>query len=215
MERALESVAQQDVPRDRLEAIVVSNASTDRTAAVSRAARAKLADLRVTLIEVPEPGTARAKNLGAEAAGGELLLFLDADSRMSRGLARALLARAAAGERAASIRIVADGDDPLDRAFFWIIEHGKRLFGIRANLFYCDAALFRELGGFDESLNHAEDLEFLVRAKRAGVRVGHIAGEWIATSPRRLHRWPLRIGMLEMFGRWTLGHFGIGRRWRY
>ena len=45
--------------------------------------------------------------------------------------------------------------------------------------------------------------------------VGHLADAWIATSPRRLHRGPLRIGMLTMFGRWALGNFGIGRRWPY
>jgi hypothetical protein len=115
----------------------------------------------------------------------------------------------------ASIRIVADGSDRVDHAFFWVIENGKRLVRTRANMFWCTRDVFDRLGGFDASLNHAEDLDFLVRARRAGFRVGHIHGEWIATSPRRLHRGPLRIGMLAMLGRWALGHLGIGRRWPY
>jgi GT2 family glycosyltransferase len=169
----------------------------------------------VRVIESSAAGISLAKNLGATAARGRWLVFMDADSRMSPDLLATVAARASAGELAASIRIVADGRDPIDHAFFWVIENGKRLVRSRANMFWCDRALFERLGGFDESLHHAEDLDLLLRARRSGVRVGHIHGEWIATSPRRLHRGPLRIGMITMFGRWALGAAGIGRRWPY
>jgi glycosyltransferase involved in cell wall biosynthesis len=215
---ALRSVREQTLDQRLIEAIVVSNGSTDATVEVARReAEAAMAE-GGPIIEVMSdvtPGIARAKNLGAGRARGRLLVFMDADSRMSPGLLAAVQQRAKGGERAASIRIVADGDDPIDHAFFWVIENGKRLVRIRANMFWCERGLFEELGGFDESLHHAEDLDFLVRARRAGVRVGHIRGEWIATSTRRLHRGPLRAGMFTMFGRWLLGHLGIGRRWPY
>jgi len=215
---ALDSVAGQFYPLADVEAIVASNGSTDRTAALAREIGAALAAAEgpaVRVVVVAEHGVSRAKNAGAAAATGRLLLFMDADSRMSPGLLARVAARAAAGERVASIRIIADGRDPIDRAFFWVMENGKRLVRTRANMFWCEAALFRELGGFDETLHHAEDLDLLVRAKRAGVRVGHVRDEWIATSPRRLHRGPLRLGMFTMLGRWVLGHVGIGRRWPY
>jgi len=215
---ALDSVAGQFYPLADVEAIVASNGSTDRTAALAREIGAALAAAggpAVRVVAVAEHGVSRAKNAGAAAATGRLLLFMDADSRMSPGLLARVAARAAAGERVASIRIIADGRDPIDRAFFWVMENGKRLVRTRANMFWCEAALFRELGGFDETLHHAEDLDLLVRAKRAGVRVGHVRDEWIATSPRRLHRGPLRLGMFTMLGRWVLGHVGIGRRWPY
>ena len=85
----------------------------------------------------------------------------------------------------------------------------------RANMFWCRHDLFDQLAGFDETMHHAEDLDLLVRARRSGVRVGHIRSALIATSPRRLHEGPLRFGMFRMFGRWVLGHIGIGRRWPY
>ncbi|HET6380655.1 MAG TPA: glycosyltransferase family A protein [candidate division Zixibacteria bacterium] len=215
---ALRSVAEQTLPAERVEVVVAVNGTTDRTAEIAeRMGRECTAagGPTVRVIQLPRPGVARAKNAGVAAAIGELIVFLDADSRMSSNLLEEVVARAARGERAASIRIVADGDDLLDRAFFLLIEHGKRIVGTRANLFWCDRALFTALGGFDERLNHAEDLDFLVRARRAGVRVGHITRAWIATSPRRLHRLPLRLGMLTMLGRWALGHVGIGRTWPY
>jgi glycosyltransferase involved in cell wall biosynthesis len=212
---ALRSVADQSFPPGQIEAIVVNNGSQDRTGEIVASAARELAPLAVRLIHDPRRGIARAKNLGGRAARGRYLVFMDADSWMSSGLVARVVERAGDGERAASIRVVADSSDALDRAFFDLMEWGKRLFGIRANMAWIERALFEELGGFDEALNQAEDLDLLTRARRRGVEVGHVAEERIATSPRRLHRGPLRLGLLLMFGRWALGNFGIGRRWPY
>jgi glycosyltransferase involved in cell wall biosynthesis len=215
---ALASIAAQTLPARQVEAIVVSNGSTDRTVEVVEAAAERASAggrPRIRAVSDVAAGIALAKNVGARAAAGRLLVFMDADSRMSPGLLELVARRAAAGELAASIRVIADGADPVDHAFFWVIENGKRLVRTRANMFWCARGLFEALGGFDESLNHAEDLDFLVRARRSGIRVGHVREEWIATSPRRLHRGPLRAGMFTMFGRWALGHVGIGRHWPY
>ncbi len=211
---ALRSIAEQQLPMEQVEALVVDNGSTDGTGRAVDESRAA-GRLHVELLEEPSPGIARAKNLGARHARGRYLVFMDADSRMSPGLLPLIVQRAADGERSASIRIVADGGDTLDRAFFGLMEWGKRLFGIRANMSWMERSLFEQLGGFDERLHQAEDLDLLVRARREGVTVGHITAERIATSPRRLHRGPLRMGMLAMFARWALGNFGIGRRWPY
>jgi glycosyltransferase involved in cell wall biosynthesis len=215
---ALRSVAAATLPPQLVEAIVVSNGSTDGTVAVAEQEASYIGERggpRVEVIGAVPPGIALAKNRGAAAAHGTLLVFMDADSEMSPGLLAAIARRAEAGERAASIRLRPDGDDPIDRALFWVLEYGKRLTRVRANMLWCERALFQELHGFDEALQQAEDLDLLVRAKRAGVRVGHVSEEWISTSTRRLHRGPLRLGMLKMLGRWVLGHVGIGRHWPY
>ncbi|MDE3192927.1 MAG: hypothetical protein KGN00_04495 [Chloroflexota bacterium] len=116
---------------------------------------------------------------------------------------------------AASIRIVADASgDALDRAFFAFLEWGKALFGIRAQMSFCERALFDEVGGFPE-IEIGEDREMLLRAARRGVTVGHVDEAHVATSPRRLRSLPLRLGMVTTFGRWALAHAGIGRGWPY
>jgi glycosyltransferase involved in cell wall biosynthesis len=215
---ALASIAAQTYEPNRIEVIVASNGSTDGTAERATALGAELTaggGPPVTVVESDAAGISLAKNLGATAASGRWLVFMDADSRMSPNLIATIADRAAVGELAASIRIIADGRDPVDHAFFWIIENGKRLIRSRANMFWCERELFARLGGFNEQLHHAEDLDLLTRIRRSGVRVGHIHREWIATSPRRLHRGPLRLGMVTMFGRWALGAVGIGRRWPY
>jgi hypothetical protein len=38
-----------------------------------------------------------------------------------------------------------------------------------------------------------------------------VSDSWIATSPRRLHEGPFRLGLVRVFARWPLGHVGIWR----
>src|SRR5260370_23846726 len=61
------------------ELIVCDNNSTDGTADLARAEGA-------TVVFEPVNQIARARNRGAAAATGQWLLFIDADSRASRGL---------------------------------------------------------------------------------------------------------------------------------
>lgn len=213
--RALRSVALQAWPLERLEAIVVDNGSTDGTARIVETLAPSLAPLRVLVVQEPRPGRSRAKNRGAAKARGELLLFLDADSAMAPTLVAELVAHQHGGYPAGSIRVIADTVDFFDRWFFDLMEVGKTYFGIRAQMLYCSRAWFERLGGFDESLEIAEDREFLQRLQGRGIPVCHLTTSWIATSPRRLRRWPLRLGLVATFLRWLLAELGVGRRWRY
>lgn len=212
---ALASVAAQTRPLPEIEAIVVDNGSRDRTGEIVRSTAAATPGLSIRLVSLPEPGRGRAKNRGAREARGQCLIFLDADSRMAPDLAARVLARWRSNCPAACIRVVADSHDRLDRAFFDLIEFGKRLFKIRAQMFYCGRDLFLRFGGFDEALKLAEDQEFLGRLQRAGVPVGLLDESAIATSARRLHTLPCRLGMLTMLARWWLADRGLGRRWHY
>lgn len=211
VERALDSVRGQDYPGERIEMIVAVNGSVDDTAAIVRRYREAHPECAVMVLEDDVAGVARAKNAGARMASGGVLLFLDADSRMAPDLVRRVVEASSDGSPAGSIPIRADSRDVLDRGFFAVIEYGKRLFAIRANMLFCRRELFEAVGGFNERLHQAEDRDLLVRLQRRGVVVTHLVGTWIATSPRRLHEGPLRIGTLRVFARWSLGHAGIWR----
>lgn len=212
---AIASVVAQRPPCTTIEIIVVNNGSTDATAAIVQSFITAERHPTVRLVEEPVPGLARAKNRGARSARGQWLLFLDADSRLAPDLIERVMARTRLGYPAGGIAVVADSGDWLDRGFFSVMEFGKRLFSIRAQMFYCSRALFERFGGFDERLHLAEDSDFLNRLERAAIPLCHVAESWIATSPRRLHSLPLRLGLLTTFVRWTLAHGRIGRRWRY
>lgn len=212
---ALASIAAQTWPVERLEALVVDNGSTDGTVERVQGFMAAETALAVRLIREPIAGVSRAKNRGAQAARGHWLIFLDADSQMAPDLVERVVERGRSGYAAGSIRVVADSQDQVDRAFFGLMEFGKDLFKVQAQMFFCERELFIRLGGFDQDLHLAEDREFLQRMKRAGVRMCQLTESWIATSPRRLRRLPWRLSVVTTFIRWTLANWGIGRRWRY
>lgn len=74
--RAIASVAAQTFPVHEI--IIIDDSSTDSTLAVVRAMARR--DPRIRLIALPERrGAARARNLGASEAQGELIAFLDSD----------------------------------------------------------------------------------------------------------------------------------------
>ena len=78
------------------EVIVVDDGSTDGTTAIVRAIR----DPRLRLTTNGASGVSAARNLGAQHASGEWLLFLDADDRLRPGAVAALLAAARGAPRA-------------------------------------------------------------------------------------------------------------------
>jgi len=76
----IENLIAQDYPRELVEIIVVSDGSTDGTAAQARA----FADRGVIVLETAEHvGKAGALNLGVERASAEIVVFADARQRFS------------------------------------------------------------------------------------------------------------------------------------
>ncbi|HWP99051.1 MAG TPA: glycosyltransferase family 2 protein [Vicinamibacterales bacterium] len=78
-----------DYPRDRLEIIVVSDASTDRTDEIARSFAPRGV---VVLRQEPRNGKSAALNLAVERARGEILVFADANSVYERQALRHLVA---------------------------------------------------------------------------------------------------------------------------
>jgi biofilm PGA synthesis N-glycosyltransferase PgaC len=64
-----------DYPADRIEVLVMSNGSVDRTNDIVRG----FTDPRVQLVALPQPGKMEALNEGARLSRGEVLVFTDAD----------------------------------------------------------------------------------------------------------------------------------------
>lgn len=115
-------------------------------------------------------GRARQLRSGAEAAKGDVLLFLHADTRLAAGWAEAV--RAAAGQPGFGIGAFRFAIDRAGAAYR-LIEWGVRLRCRLLRLPYGDQALFvradayREAGGFRE-LPIMEDAELVLRMRRRG-----------------------------------------------
>jgi cellulose synthase/poly-beta-1,6-N-acetylglucosamine synthase-like glycosyltransferase len=86
----LRNALELDYPADRLEIVVISDASSDATDAIVR----EFAPQGVILLRMPERcGKTLGLNAGVAAAHGEVLVFSDANAMYQRGALRALVAR--------------------------------------------------------------------------------------------------------------------------
>jgi len=78
IERRLENLLQLDYPPDRVEIVVASDASTDRTNEIVESVAAR--EPRVRLLEAPRGGKVAAQNLAVRETTGDIIAFSDANA---------------------------------------------------------------------------------------------------------------------------------------
>jgi len=163
---------------ENTELIVCDNNSTDRTAEIAGAAGAKV-------VFEPVNQIARARNTGAANASGDWLLFIDADSYPSMELFRDMLDAVNHGCMAGGATVAFETGDAVIRS--WIASWNALSRALRwaaGSFIFCEAAAFREVGGFSQELYAGEEIDLFRRLKRLARRRGR---EIVI-----LHRHPLR-----------------------
>jgi len=182
-----------------LEVVVVDWASTDRTVAVASAHGAKV-------VAADGPGIAKARNLGARHASGDVLLFTDGDcvfehrflEKVARHFSDPGVVMVHGGEKADRGASIVDD-------FLW--EAYRDLKPIWVSTGRCIAIrrpAFWEIGGFDESLASGEDVDLGWRAME---RWGYQAIRYdkslvVVTSLRRVRRYGYPLTMLGYVTEW-------------
>lgn len=171
----LESLALQDLPPDSFEVIVVLDGSTDGSAEMANALSVPFA-LRV--IEQPNAGVGGALNTGAAAASAPYILFFGDDMLLAPATVRGHLEAQQAADGVVAIGPIATTAThhgyPQFAVEFWkTIERNRGRRALRFSDMFggnlsVPTAAWRDAGGFDTSLTHAEDLEFAYRLGRAG-----------------------------------------------
>lgn len=161
------------------EVIVVDDASEDGTAEVARVHGAQV--LRVEHRQI-----AATRNAGAQAARGQALLFVDADTSVDAPVLAAAVAALEGGAVGGGARVT------MPEAGAWHVRLGEwcfgwlfRFTGIAPGCFlFCTRAAFDAVGGFNQRYYAGED----VAMSRALARIGRfvILREAVRTSARKL-----------------------------
>ena len=186
------------------ELIVCDNNSTDRTAAIAREAGARV-------VFEPVNQISRARNRGAAEAGGDWLFFVDADSQPGVELFSDAADAIASGRCLAGGCTVAYPNPPAGAAV--IIGMWNALSRIArwaaGSFIFCEAAVFRAAGGFNEELYASEEVDLFRRLKRMARRDGRkiviLHRNPLLTSDRklRLYSWGelIRFGLRTILSR--------------
>lgn len=149
------------------ELIVCDNNSTDRTAELAREAGAMV-------VFEPVNQIARARNKGAEAASGDWLVFIDADSYPEEGLFGKVAEIIQAGQflyGGSTIRL--QGFHLAAALVTMIWNRVSRVTKYAAGSFiFCETAAFRKIGGFDNHLFAGEEIDLSQRLKRLARETG-------------------------------------------
>lgn len=165
--------------REPVEIIVADDGSTDRTAEIGREHGARVVTVQVRHI-------AAARNAGARAAAGDLLVFVDADTIVPREVLAAAVAavregNAIGGGAAAKF----DSNDPawgppLLAFVSWLL----RTCGWAAGCFiFARRDVFDRVGGFDERYFASEEIHLSGALKKHGRFV--ILRQAVITSGRK------------------------------
>lgn len=168
------------------ELIVCDNNSTDRTAELARAAGATVVFERVNQI-------ARARNRGAEAATGDWLIFVDADSHPSTELFDDVASQIESGRcLAGGSTIRLEGGYRSGDFVTGLWNRASRMLRWAAGSFiFCEAAAFRKVGGFNMELFASEEIDLSKRLKKLArlerKQVVILRRHPIVTSARKLH----------------------------
>src|SRR5260370_25990298 len=186
--KALEQLAGQ-YEKGRFEIIVVDGMSEDHTRDLVAEFKAKHPGLWVTIIDNPKRNIPTALNLGVSAARADIIARMDAHAVPSEGYIRRcveVLGQHNAGVVGMPCRVRAGTNTLLARAIANAVSHPFGIGDAKYRLskgaalqeevdtvaFACfRKSLWKELGGFNESLLTNEDYDFNYRVRLAGREV--------------------------------------------
>jgi glycosyltransferase involved in cell wall biosynthesis len=192
------------------EIIVVDNNSTDSTPEIARTRG-------VQVVFEPVNQISRARNAGGQAATGEWLVFLDADTLVNPGTLEELRGLIASGRYAGGGTVLRYDRTPLFwKGFLWVANciFLPLLRWTPGCFIFCRAEAFHAVGGYDTSFYAGEDVEFGKAVRRwgrgRGLGLGFVRRNPPVTSIRKIDLYGSRE-VFRLIVRWLLFPKQVGR----
>lgn len=151
---------------EKIEVIVADNCSTDSTAEIA-------SQNGCMVVKVEKRAIAAARNGGAHSARGEVLAFVDADSKIHIETFNAIDSCLSTGNVVAGATGVRmERMSPGIAAAYMMIVPLLVCLGMDAGVIFCRKEDFQKVGGYNEEMLAAEDVRFLWDLKKLGKASG-------------------------------------------
>jgi glycosyltransferase involved in cell wall biosynthesis len=196
--QTLENLCSQQYSGPFPEIIVALNGCTDASWAVAQG-------FGVRVIEDEKCGMSFGKNLGARAATGELLIFVDADTQLPTGGLQAIVESMYGKENAiGTIAGAPDHGGLVVRACFILANRNTRRTQTHApgGVMAMPYAVWKKLGGFDENILQGTSTDMILRALKTGAEYVFIDRIAATTSVRRFEK----TGIVRQMLSWRNNH---------
>ena len=175
--RCLESLAKLAFSHDRFEVLVVDNGSRDRTLDIAESFQGRL---NVRVLQKTDVRISALRNLGARAAAGDILAFLDADCLAPEDWLDRIfeLAPADGAGVLGAHYLLPENSTWVGRTWHRYQEAPKsgEVSHVPAGDLIMRREDFLKLGGFDETIQTNEDYELCERARKSGMHVRAFPG---------------------------------------
>ena len=219
-EKEIRNILSQFTPKlkraHRIEVIVSDGGSKDRTIEIA----CRHADLIVHAGNGVAQTIASGRNLGARSAKGDVLMFFNADVRLTdpESFLRTMLESLVAADVIAAtcnVRVHPEEETTGDRVFHSCFNFYCRFLnsaGMGMGRGECHVVrknVFHEVGGYNESIAAGEDFEFFLRLRKKG-SIAFVRALTVTESPRRYRAFGyVRISLLWFLN--AISVFCLGR----
>jgi len=184
------------------EIIVVDNNSSDQTSAVAR-------EHGATVVFEPVNNIGKARNAGVRVASGKFIAFCDADNQVTENLLTLIHDHLSDPKTAGGGTWIQPERHSLKIDFFYFVWGiYVRCSRVGVGMMHCRKEDFEAIGGFDETIFAAEDVQLAYDLRKLGKPRGQqfnlIRKGWIITSTRKIDQLPLHVMIGKIIG------FGFG-----
>lgn len=175
------------------ETILVANACTDNTAKIAKPYCTKVITTKI-------PGQSNAKNLGATLSKGKLLVFLDADTLITKNALEKISEQFSEKDSIGTLKGRPD-NFCLTGFFLYIYKnlvHSLKIYCGTSGVIITRKDVFKKTRGFERNLNVREIKLYVTKALKYG-KYKYISSAEAITSMRRFN---VRFGFLKNVAFW-------------
>jgi len=165
-----------------VEIIVVCNGCTDNTRKISL----NYAD---KILQINERNVSKARNIGADRANGEILIFLDADTLLGRDILKSISESIETRNVFGTCKLKPEDNEVNHVLYVYVKNIFNDYLRWSSGLIFCRRDGFYSVGGFDENKKTKGEIRDFLKKLSKVSRYRCVNSSFVITSQRRIKKW--------------------------